>query len=142
MNALAQRLKLSKAEAAVLLQWASAPAVGPEMAETALDRLLYRNGTHGIVMRLRLALASARAASLHDETSMLLSAKLSTLLGRAERFKKPVFPLGGADIMAAGVPAGPRVGEILSGLEETWIEFNFSLDRAALTTRLHDIVKS
>ena len=35
-----------------------------------------------------------------------------------ERWQPPRFPLGGADVMALGVAAGPRVGEILRALED------------------------
>ncbi len=40
----------------------------------------------------------------------------------------PTFPLTGDDVMAAGIPAGPAVGRILSDLKETWVRSDFSLD--------------
>ena len=43
--------------------------------------------------------------------------------------------------MAAGVAAGPQVGEVLKSLEEKWIDVNFSLDRAALTARLKEMLQ-
>jgi poly(A) polymerase len=91
-------------------------------------------------MRLRLALASARASAVGNDQDMLKAAKLSTLLARAERFEKPSFPLGGSDVMEAGVPVGPRVGELLRELESLWVERNFALDRAALAARLKDMI--
>ncbi|WCJ61766.1 CCA tRNA nucleotidyltransferase [Agrobacterium tumefaciens] len=142
LAALAARLRLSKAEAAYLTHWASAPAVDPEMKETALDRLLYRQGVEGVKTRLKLALASARADLSAGDTAMQKVARLSTLLTRAEKFRKPAFPLSGADVMAAGVEAGPKVGEVLKSLEEKWIDVNFSLDRAALTARLKDMLEN
>ncbi|EGL66086.1 poly(A) polymerase [Agrobacterium sp. ATCC 31749] len=142
LAALAARLRLSKAEAAYLTHWASAPAVDPEMKETALDRLLYRQGVEGVKTRLKLALASARADLSAGDTAMHKVARLSTLLTRAEKFRKPGFPLSGADVMAAGVEAGPKVGEVLKSLEEKWIDVNFSLDRAALTARLKDMLEN
>lgn len=142
LAALAARLRLSKAEAAYLTHWASAPAVDPEMKETALDRLLYRQGVEAVKTRLKLALASARADLSAGDTAMHKVARLSTLLTRAEKFRKPGFPLSGADVMAAGVEAGPKVGEVLKSLEEKWIDVNFSLDRAALTARLKDMLEN
>ncbi len=71
---------------------------------------------------------------------MLKAAKLSTLLARAERFEKPTFPLGGSDVMDAGVPAGPRVGDLLRELETLWVDRNFALDRAALAARLKQLI--
>lgn len=140
LAALSARLRLSKAEAACLAQWASAPVIDPEMKETALDRLLYRQGVQGVETRLKLALASARADVSAGEEAMQRVARLSTLLARAEKFQKPGFPLNGSDVMAEGVEAGPRVGEVLKRLEEKWIDVNFSLDRAALTARLRDML--
>ncbi len=142
LAALASRLRLSKAEAAFLNHWASAPAADPDMKETALDRLLYRQGVDGVKARLKLALASARADLSAGETAMQKVARLSTLLARAEKFQKPNFPLSGADVMAAGIAAGPKVGEVLKSLEDKWIEVNFSLDRSALTARLKDMVEN
>ncbi|KAA3500726.1 CCA tRNA nucleotidyltransferase [Rhizobium rhizogenes] len=142
LAALATRLRLSKAEAGYLAHWASAPAIDPEMKETALDRLLYRQGVEGVRTRLKLALASARADLSAGDAAMQKVARLSTLLTRAEKFKKPGFPLSGADVMAAGVEAGPKVGEVLKSLEEKWIDVNFSLDRAALTARLKTMLEN
>lgn len=142
LAALAVRLRLSKAEAGYLASWASAPVIDPEMKETALDRLLYRQGVEGVRTRLKLALASARADLSAGDAAMQKVARLSTLLTRAEKFKKPGFPLSGADVMAAGVEAGPKVGELLKNLEEKWIDVNFSLDRAALTARLKTMLEN
>ncbi|MDA5634077.1 MULTISPECIES: CCA tRNA nucleotidyltransferase [Rhizobium/Agrobacterium group] len=142
LAALAARLRLSKAEAGYLAGWASAPVIDPEMKETALDRLLYRQGVEGVRTRLKLALASARADLSAGDAAMQKVARLSTLLTRAEKFKKPGFPLSGADVMAAGVEAGPKVGEVLKSLEEKWIDVNFSLDRAALTARLKTMLEN
>ncbi|MCZ7480295.1 CCA tRNA nucleotidyltransferase [Rhizobium rhizogenes] len=142
LAALAARLRLSKAEAGYLAGWASAPAIDPEMKETALDRLLYRQGVEGVRTRLKLALASARADLSAGDAAMQKVARLSTLLTRAEKFKKPGFPLSGADVMAAGVESGPKVGEVLKNLEEKWIDVNFSLDRAALTARLKTMLEN
>lgn len=140
LAAISTRLRMSKNEAARLEQWAKAPAIDPAMAETALDRLLYRQSLEGVKMRLRLALSSARADVSGGEASMQKIARLSTLLARAERFQKPVFPLSGADVLAAGVAPGPKVGEILGQLEDKWVEGNFALEREGLLGRLKGMV--
>ncbi|WP_296068756.1 CCA tRNA nucleotidyltransferase [uncultured Agrobacterium sp.] len=141
LAALSARLRLSKAEASYLSNWASAPAADPDLKDTALDRLLYRQGVEGMKARLKLALAAARADIAAGDTAMQRVARFSTLLARAEKFQKPAFPLSGADVMAAGVEAGPKVGNVLKSLEEKWIDVNFSLDRAALTARLKDMLE-
>jgi len=134
--ALSSRLRMSKNEAARLDQWAKAPAVDPSFAETALDRLLYRQGVEGVKTRLKLALASARADLSAGDASMQKIARFSTLLTRAEKFNKPAFPLSGADVLAAGVTPGPQVGEVLSELETGWVDGNFAADRETLLSRL------
>lgn len=139
--AMAVRLRLSNAEAKRLKSWASAPAVDASITDAAFDRLLYRQGVEGIAMRARLALASARADVSAGAEAMQKIARLSALLARAEKFARPQFPLSGADVLAAGLPPGPKVGEILATLEEKWVEMNFSLDRAALTARLQSEIK-
>ncbi len=141
LAALSARLRLSKAEASYLSNWASAPAADPDLKDTALDRLLYRRGVEDMKARLKLALAAARADISAGDTAMQKVARFSTLLARAEKFQKPAFPLSGADVMAAGVEAGPKVGDVLKSLEEKWIDVNFSLDRAALTARLKDMLE-
>ncbi|WP_117193649.1 CCA tRNA nucleotidyltransferase [Rhizobium terrae] len=141
LAALAKRLKMSNAEAARLAAWAAAPVPPDEVTDVGFDRLLYRHGADGLVMRLKLALATARSGVETDPASMRKAARLSVLLKRAEGYAKPVFPLSGADIVAAGVPAGKRVGEIVKTLEDFWVERNFSPDRAALTARLDAMIR-
>jgi poly(A) polymerase len=141
VEAMASRLRMSKNETNRLLLWAGAQTPDATMAETALDRLLYRQGKDGVVMRLKLALAAARADVSAGEEAMRRVARLSTLNNRANAFVKPAFPLTGADVLAEGVAAGPRVGEVLSALEDKWVEVNFSLDRAALTARLKTMLQ-
>ena len=48
----------------------------------------------------------------------------------------PAFPVSGHDLIAAGIAAGPLLGEALSRLERDWIDSGFALDRQALLSRL------
>ncbi len=136
LKALAERLRLSKAEAVVLDQWAAAPEIAKKLAETAFDRLLYRNGRQGLTMRLKLALAAARARGLGDADALAFSGLCQRLLIRAEKWHKPSFPLSGADVLAAGIAAGPKVGAVLGKIEDEWMAGNFHDDRAKLLARL------
>ncbi len=140
LEAMAARLRLSKAEAAYFARFATAPTIPAKMVDAALDRLLYRHGAEGISSRLRLALASARRKSENDPTLLAETASFQRLLTRTEAWKRPSFPLSGADVLKAGIPAGPRVGEILGELETLWVERNFSIDRANLVARLEALV--
>ena len=142
MDALAKRLKMSNLQAGQLAAWAATPSLPDEVTDVGFDRLLYRHGAAGMLMRLKIALATARSAADGDPLAMRKSARLSALLKRAENYSKPAFPLSGADVVAAGVPAGKRVGEILKLLEDFWVERNFALDRAALSARLDAMVRN
>ena len=43
-----------------------------------------------------------------------------------------VFPLAGADLVAAGLRPGPRLGAALDAAKRRWIESGFALDKSAL----------
>jgi len=139
LEGLAERLRLSKAEAGFLQQWASAPTIPDEVTDAVFARLLYRHGVAGLIARLKLSLASTRMQARTHDAAMLRAARLSTLLGLAERFEKPQFPLSGADVLKAGLPAGPKVGELLAVLENQWVDMNFSLSRDRLLERLETL---
>lgn len=142
LKALAERLRLSKAEAAFLVRFAEAPAIAPTLPDAALDRALYRSGKEGIIARLKLSLAAARRKSETDPAFLAETASFQRLLARAEKWKRPVFPLNGADVLKAGLAPGPQVGELLSELENFWVERNFGVDRATLVARLELLVRS
>ncbi len=142
IEGLAKRLRMSKAESEYLAGWASAPALPDEVTDVGFDRLLYRHGATGLSARLKLALASARAAAEGDPLAMRRSARFSVLLKRAEQYRRPVLPMTGADVVAAGVPPGKRVGEVLKMIEDFWVERNFAPDRAVLAARLQEMISN
>ncbi len=140
MVGLAERLKLSNAEAIALDRFARAPKPQETVTDVAFDRDLYRYGKEGIIAVLKLELASSRGhAEGGDAKAMARSGRLSALLKRAEGFERPVLPIKGSDVLAAGIPAGPKIGQILGTLEEGWIASNFSLDRERLLARIADL---
>ncbi len=136
---LAQRLRLSKAEGAYLLAWANTPVVKDDISEAAFDRLLYRHDPSGVSVRVKLALVTARTKAESDFEEMARVARLGKLLERVAKWKKPAFPISGADALAAGISAGPRVGELMARLEQEWLDGNFSLNRASLLARLKEL---
>jgi len=139
LEAMAKRLRLSKTEAAFFSAWAKAPRLPAVIADTAFARLLYRHGSNGLDTSLRLALAASRQKSENDPAQLAETGRLWGLLGKTENWQKPVFPLTGADVLAAGIAAGPRVGEVLGMLEDQWVEGNFNADRATLVARLQSM---
>ncbi len=59
IDSLAERLRLSRAEAARLLSWADAPEIDPAISETRLAQILYRAGREGVRDRIRHGLAAS-----------------------------------------------------------------------------------
>jgi poly(A) polymerase len=65
--------------------------------------------------------------------------RLTELLDLARGWTPPVFPLAGRDVIALGIPAGERVGRLLSTVHDWWEEGNFIADRAACLAQLRDL---
>lgn len=63
------------------------------------------------------------------------------ITGMAANWAVPVFPLTGADMLALGVPTGPRVGELLALLEEWWLEQQFHPSRADCLVKARELVQ-
>jgi poly(A) polymerase len=97
----------------------------PADPDSSVLPLLYRHGLEASVQAVLLALASGRvpAAALR-------------LLPRLRAAPRPVFPVSGADLIALGVSAGPRMGAILADLERWWLEQNCAPNRTALLARV------
>ena len=140
LAAMAERLRLSKQEASFLVEWASSPKIPEKIAATAFRRMLYRSGKGGVIVRLKLQLSIVRAKAEGDTALMPEVARLSALLREAESWSWPVFPLSGADVLAKGVSPGPRVGELLSRLEEEWVASDFIAEKPALLARLDTLL--
>jgi poly(A) polymerase len=135
MQALAERLKLSNAEAERLRSWALAPKVEPGGSESELSKKLYQSGRQPFVDRLRLALASSRVKGIESNAALVEASGYSRLLKFAEKWTEPKFPLKGSDLQAIGAPTGPEMGKLLKRLEEEWVESDFKLDSGALLER-------
>jgi poly(A) polymerase len=142
LAAMSERLKLSKQEAGFLAAWAASPLIPEKIAATAFRRMLYRSGSAGIAVRLKLQLSIVRAKAEGDPGLMPEIARLSGLLGETARWQKPAFPLSGADVLARGVAPGPRVGALLSAIEEEWVSGDFNAGRPALLERLEALVSA
>ena len=126
MKAMAKRLKMSAAERMRLHLWADGQAIKSTVSERELSKKLYRGDRQGIVDLLRLSLASARGRAAEDNAALLEAGGFSRLLGFAEKWKAPEFPLRGGDLVEAGAKAGPEVGKALKKLEEEWVDRAFS----------------
>ena len=121
-NAVAERLKLSNAEAKRLTLALSTPAEAP-VDPHARRVALYRAGSEPFTDARLL-----RAAETGEDVSDDLTA--------AHAWDRPVFPLGGGDVTALGIAPGPRVGEVLRQVEAWWIAGDFVADAEACRNEL------
>ena len=136
MQALAERLKLSKAEAGRLRMGIGAEDRACRHRKRIWPRKLYRSDRQadystGCGSRL----ASARARAVESNDALLEAGGYARLLKFAERWKAPKFPLKGADLQTIGCADGPEMGKLLKRLEEEWVEADFRLDSGALLER-------
>ena len=127
---LAERLRLSNAEQAVLALGAEKGVAGlPE--ETAAKSALYRLGPS---YRSAMLLAWVDSGASPDD------AEWRKALALPERWQVPSFPIGGNDVMALGELKGPEIGELLKVLEQDWIASGFALGRDELLARARGLI--
>jgi poly(A) polymerase len=130
---LRDRLRLSNDEHFRLVRVASGvPDIGPDTTERWARVCLYAEG--GAAYRERVLIGWVRTGASPDSSAW------RERLALLERWQPPRLPLGGADVMALGVPAGPRVGEMLRALEQWWIAGEFAADQTALRAKLQQLV--
>jgi poly(A) polymerase len=122
---LRQRLRLTNAEHERLASMADAWwRVTPAAGESAARALLYRLGPERFADRVLLAWAHSEAGAADPAWQAVAT------LG--ERWAAPAFPIRAADLMARGVPKGPRLGAALAAAEAAWIGQGFPSDQGAL----------
>jgi tRNA nucleotidyltransferase/poly(A) polymerase len=122
VSGLADRLKFSNADRKALLNMAETPAPSTDTSDENWRSILFYSDREALIRRLKLAVASASARGDDDAAAFFL-----TRCKAAEEFVKPEFPLSGQDLLAVGVSRGPRMGEVLKGLEEKWIASGFQM---------------
>jgi len=70
------------------------------------------------------------------------AAQLTSLLALARDWTPPEFPLSGHDVIALGIPPGPRVGALLDAVARWWVTGDFTADRDASLARLREMAGS
>jgi tRNA nucleotidyltransferase/poly(A) polymerase len=126
----AERLKMSNAEGERLLQWTEAALPPAETTTDELRRRLYAGDRVAIIDRLMLERARLEGAAGSNETSA--RSAVERMIGEALGWQKPVFPIRGKDLVAAGWAPGPQMGRELARLERSWVDSDFSLTRNAM----------
>ncbi|HXC54817.1 MAG TPA: CCA tRNA nucleotidyltransferase [Rhizomicrobium sp.] len=134
-EAVAQKLKLSNADTLRLDDVAGAQEkIVSYLSVREMRKLLYRIGPARFKDRVFLKWAEDRKDSNAVQWRMLLAV--------ADAWERPRFPLGGREVMLAGVPEGPLIGRILAEVEDWWIDADFIEDEFSLAERLKAVVQA
>jgi len=121
---LAQRLRLSNAEAERLTALERWWRVSPEPGGMSARALLYRLGPQHFIDQVLVAW-SRSAAGVADHAWRALAELPRT-------WSAPEFPLKATDFMARGLAAGPALGAAMRAAEQAWIAADFPADAAAI----------
>lgn len=131
---LGRELRLSNAEAERLTSASAGdPGIAPETSEAIAQAALYRLGADAFARAVRLAWAQSGAPCTDPRW------RARALL--ADRWKIPVMPFTGNDVLALGIQPGPKVGSILSAFERWWISENFPADAERQSRVLKELAR-
>jgi poly(A) polymerase len=132
-KAMARRLKLSNEERDRLVA-----ALGGDVKITSymslreMRRAIYKLGNNAFRDRVMLAWASAGGGKAQAWRA---------LVAHAQMWTPPKLPLTGDEVMAAGVPAGPKVGLVMREVEDWWIDADFPDDKLSIIERLKAVAQ-
>jgi poly(A) polymerase len=123
VDAAARALRLSNAQRERLV--AAAGEASPDLSPAQARAEIYCRGAQAFADRL----TRGRAARPELDASALIAL--------VRDWTAPSLPVGGHDLAALGVEAGPRTGRLLKAFEDEWIAADFPADgHAARLSRL------
>jgi poly(A) polymerase len=103
------------------------------MSPKQARQIIYRIGAAAFCDRVTLGwAASGRPAA---------TIQWRALLPMAQGWPRPKFPLTGEEVIAAGVPAGPLVGQVMREVEDWWVDSDFIDDKLSLVERLKSVAQ-
>jgi poly(A) polymerase len=136
----AARLRLSNADRDRLVALAvPARAVHPGLDAPARRRTLYHLGADAFRDLALLAWAGRAAGGDLKPTD---AAPWRALVQDAANWTSVALPVRGADVLALGVPAGPRVGLLMKEIERWWEAGDYRADRAACLRQLKKLASA
>jgi poly(A) polymerase len=131
---LAERLRLSNPDRDRLIAaLAPTPVLKSWMSPREIRREVYRLGQPTFRDRAKLAWA----ASPRSATTM----QWRGLIALVEGWSPPTLPLTGQEIMNAGVPKGPMVGQVMREVEAWWIDHDFLDDKLSVIEKLKAVAQ-
>ena len=129
MAGLCRRMKMANVEKTRLMGWAGDRAgLALGLSEKDLKIEIYKSGRQVAMDR-----AILRAAGADDP---IIRNQWLEIYKIARDWEWPVFPLGGKDLIAAGIPGGASMGKALAALEALWIRSGFSANKQGLLAAL------
>jgi poly(A) polymerase len=130
----AEALRLSNAQKERLIAAAGdEPKLVSWMSPREARRAVYQLGAETFRDRVKLTWAASAKASATSQWRALLAV--------GETWTAPALPLTGEEVMAAGVPKGPMVGEVLREVESWWVENDFIDDKLSIVERLKAVAQ-
>lgn len=134
-EAVGKRLRLSNADTARLRAMKTQThRIMSYMSVREMRQCLYRTGEQAFYDRARIYWA--------EDPKENNAVNWRALIAMASTWERPVLPLSGENVLAAGVPAGPEVGRILGEVEDWWVDVDFIDDEFSLVERLKAIVQA
>ena len=134
MAGLCRRLKMSNKEKSRLLKWAGDQSqIKPGLTDKDQKISIYKAGRQTAMDR-----AILRAAGAGDP---IIRNEWLNIYKTAQDWDWPEFPITGKDLIAAGLPPGPKVGKAMQALEALWVRSGFNANKQALLAALAMISK-
>lgn len=109
------------------------PRIVSYMSMREVRRGLYLLGAQTFVDRARLAWA--------EGTGVRTGPQWRALLALAGGWIRPHLDLTGDEVVAAGVPPGPKVGAVMREVEAWWIDADFPDDKLSIVERLKAVAQ-
>jgi len=123
---LSKKLRLSNTETERLIGWVKSDMPDLDGLKAATLRVsLYRFGQGTMMDRF-----------------MLSGRDVRDVMAASRIWQRPDFPLGGEDLLSAGLKPGPAMGDMLRELEDWWIEGDFAASKADLLEELERCLKA
>lgn len=131
---LGERLRLSNADRdRIVAALSPTPVLKSWMSPREIRRAVYRGGQSAFRDRAKLAWAAAPGTGA--------TFQWRGMIALAEGWTPPAFPLTGEDVIKAGAPKGPMVGQVLREVEEWWIDHDFLDDKLSAIEKLKAVVQ-
>lgn len=130
----AERLRLSNVERDRLTAAkGQTPRITSWMSPRESRRAVYALTAPTFHDRIKLAWAKSNRSAT--------AAQWRGLLALCDSWTPPAFPLSGEEVVHAGVPKGPMVGQVLREVEDWWIDHDFLEDKFSAIEKLKAVAQ-